>query len=127
MREYYRFDEDGYYIEPVITEGYFDSEGTEYTPEDLTEVRPPDGLYRGKFDKNKQEWVETGSPPEIDPEEARLAEIAELKRNLDETDYKIIKSSEYSLAGEDLPYDILALHGEREALRVKIRKLEAKL
>ena len=124
MREYYRFDENGYYVEPVITEGYFDSEGMEYTPDDLTEVRPPDGLYQGKFDKNKQEWVETGSAPEIDPEEARLAEIIELKRNLEKTDYMVVKSAERYLLGLDPAYDIGELHEQREAWRVRIRELE---
>lgn len=50
--------------------------------------------------------------------------IAELKAQLDSTDYKIIKCSECSLAGEELPYDIIALHTERQAIRNEINQLE---
>ena len=50
--------------------------------------------------------------------------IADLKRQLEETDYKIIKCSEYQLAGLEMPYDIAELHTERQALRDKINTLE---
>ena len=52
------------------------------------------------------------------------ARIAELKAELDGTDYKIIKCSECSLAGEELPYDIVELHAQRQALRDEINELE---
>ena len=51
-------------------------------------------------------------------------EIASLKAELQSTDYKIIKCSEAQLVGEELPYDIVALHEERQALRDKINELE---
>ena len=51
-------------------------------------------------------------------------QISKLKSQLTSTDYQIIKCYEYSLAGLALPYDITALHEEREALRVQIRELE---
>ena len=41
-----------------------------------------------------------------------------------DNDYKIIKCSEASLVGEEMPYDITALHAERQALRDKINELE---
>ena len=50
--------------------------------------------------------------------------IAELKSELNSTDYKIIKCSECSLAGEELPYDIAELHAARQALRDEINELE---
>lgn len=52
------------------------------------------------------------------------AEIAELKSQLSATDYKVIKCYEAQLVGEELPYDVVALHAERQALRDKINKLE---
>ena len=52
----------------------------------------------------------------------RLKKALELR--LAKSDYKVIKCYEYSLAGLDLPYDIEALHAEREAIRDEIRKLE---
>ncbi len=51
--------------------------------------------------------------------------IATLKRQLSETDYKIIKCSECSLAGLVLPYDIVALHTQRQTIRDEINTLEA--
>ena len=51
-------------------------------------------------------------------------EITEIKAQLASTDYKIIKCSEAQLAGEELPYDIAALHSERQAMRDRINALE---
>lgn len=51
-------------------------------------------------------------------------EIYRLKDELAETDYKIIKCSEYNLAGVALPYDIAELHIKRQALRDRINELE---
>lgn len=50
--------------------------------------------------------------------------IAELKAILNSTDYKIIKCSECSLAGVELPYDVVELHAARQALRDEINELE---
>lgn len=72
-------------------------------------------------------WYVTGyapAKPEPTPEEIKQIRIAELKTELDSTDYKIIKCSEYQLAGFELPYDIVALHTQRQALRDEINKLE---
>ena len=54
-------------------------------------------------------------------------QIAELKAELDATDYKIIKCSECQLAGLELPYDVAALHAERQAIRDQINALEAEV
>lgn len=62
--------------------------------------------------------------PEPTPEEIKQARINELKDELNSTDYKIIKCSECSLAGVELPYDINSLHAERQALRDEINELE---
>lgn len=63
------------------------------------------------------------SQEEINKEED-LAQTNELKSQLQETDYKIIKCYEYNLAGLELPYDIQKLHNERQELRDKINELE---
>ena len=60
----------------------------------------------------------------IPVEENKNEKIAELKTKLSSTDYKIIKCSEAQLVGEELPYDIKALHEERQALRDEINALE---
>lgn len=50
-----------------------------------------------------------------------------LKKRLLDSDYKIIKCTEYSLADKEPPYDINVLHKERQALRDKINELEEKI
>ena len=62
--------------------------------------------------------------PAPTPEEEKQARIAELKTQLDGTDYKIIKCSECQLAGVEMPYDVVALHAERQAIRDEINQLE---
>lgn len=56
--------------------------------------------------------------------EKQKQEIVTLKSQLTETDYKIIKSSEYQLLGLEAPYNLEELHAERQALRDKINELE---
>lgn len=51
-------------------------------------------------------------------------EITTFKKQLEETDYQIIKSSEYQLLGLETPYNLEELHAERQALRDKINELE---
>ena len=47
-----------------------------------------------------------------------------LKQQLADTDYKVIKNMEAQLVNEELPYDSVTLHAERQALRDKINELE---
>ena len=61
-----------------------------------------------------------------DPE-AIQTQINGLKEQLSESDYKVTKCYECSLIGETLPYDIQALHTERQAIRDEINRLEALL
>ena len=51
-------------------------------------------------------------------------EIEALKTALSDSDYKITKCYEASLLGQELPYDVAALHTARQALRDKINELE---
>lgn len=57
----------------------------------------------------------------------RRAKIAMLKNSLTESDYKVIKCYEASLAGEPLPYDFATLRTEREATRKQINSLESEI
>jgi hypothetical protein len=54
-------------------------------------------------------------------------QINELEIQLSATDYKVTKCWEYSLVGEELPYDIATLHAERQAIRDEINRLQAML
>ena len=51
-------------------------------------------------------------------------QIAELKAELEATDYKVIKCYEAQLKGTDMPYDITTLCDERQAIRDQINTLE---
>lgn len=63
----------------------------------------------------------------IDNSPERIAaEINRLKSELTATDYQVIKSYEYALARQPLPYDLNGLHSERQQLRERIRELEQK-
>ena len=64
------------------------------------------------------------SKKEIETEKI-MAKIEALKNRLDETDYMIIKASEYQLLGLEIPYDMESLHAERQTVRDKINELEA--
>lgn len=54
-------------------------------------------------------------------------QIQELKHSLSDSDYKITKCYEASLVGKKLPYDVVTLHAERQAIRDQINALEATL
>ncbi len=58
------------------------------------------------------------------PEKSRSQQIAELKAQLSATDYKVIKCSECQLLGKEIPYDVIALHAERQTIRDQINQLE---
>ena len=55
---------------------------------------------------------------------AKAAEVEELKMQLAESDYKVIKIAECVACGLPLPYDAEALHSERQAIRDRINELE---
>ena len=54
----------------------------------------------------------------------RAAEVEELKMQLADSDYKVIKIAECVACGLPMPYDAEALHSERQALRDRINLLE---
>lgn len=54
-------------------------------------------------------------------------EIDAIKAELSETDYQVIKCYEASLVGEELPYDIKALHEDRNEKRAQINAFETNL
>ena len=56
-----------------------------------------------------------------------LSEIERLKSELQESDYKVIKCAEAMCINAELPYNMTALHNERQALRDKINKLESEV
>ena len=54
----------------------------------------------------------------------RYIEIERIKSELKESDYKVIKCAEAMCINAELPYNMTALHKERQGLRDKINELE---
>ena len=73
-------------------------------------------------------WTEVVPPTPTEEELARHqreARIWELKDQLAQGDYKIIKCAEAQLTGETMPYNVAELVAERNELRREINELEA--
>lgn len=69
-------------------------------------------------------WEYDATGTFYDPKFEDKQKLGLLRVELSESDYKIIKCYEYSLVGKELPYDIEALHIERQSIRDEINQLE---
>ena len=67
------------------------------------------------------------SEPAVNDDGLTLSEIERLKSELQESDYKVIKCAEAMTIGAVMPYNMTALHKERQALRDKINELESEV
>lgn len=85
------------------------------------DAKPIDNVSKFAWADEDWEEVQMYIP---NPIKTAAEEIAELKRQLQSTDYKIIKCSECQLLGMEMPYDVAELHAARQALRDKINELE---
>lgn len=74
------------------------------------------------LESNYKIWLDAAQKKEN--EENAKIEIEKLQQELNNTDYKIIKCSEYQLAGLQIPYDITELHANRQMLRDRINELQ---
>lgn len=103
-----------------------------------TLYRKGDGWYELSDDGSV--YIERVAPVQPAPTEEELAElarqrqisqltaqIADLKARIAASDYKVIKTYEYALLGEQTGYDMEAVHAERQALRDQINTLETQL
>lgn len=108
-----KIDVNGLFVEDVIIK-----DETELTA-DMVITPCPEGFHWPKWDGEK--WVEGGTAAIPTPDQ----QIANLKAQLNATDYKVIKCSECSLAGAELPYDIATLHIDRQAIRDQINTIES--
>ena len=64
---------------------------------------------------------------ERDRQSELILDIESLKSELQASDYKVIKCAEAICLNEELPYNMTALHNERQALRDKINELESEV
>ena len=84
------------------------------------------------MEENKSLENETEMTAAIDERMEKEQEIRNLQSILSSTaspigDWKIAKHMEYTLLGMDSPYDIEALHTERQAIRDRINDLQEEL
>lgn len=98
--------------------GMYASTGEVYQePEPIPEPEPaPEPTPEEQAEQERQDKI-------MDLQE----EISALKMQIDSTDYKIIKSYEYSQVGLETEYDMTELHQERQELRDEINAMEEKL
>lgn len=115
----YADDEDKDIINQIITDGfkyYVEESAPDVT---LSEFQTLEPCFREEPHQIVSYYkVVDNSPERIS------AEIERLKAELSATDYQIIKSYEYTLTGQPLPYTLSELHSERQALRNRINELE---
>ena len=64
---------------------------------------------------------------ERDRQSELILDIESLKSELQDSDYKVIKCAEAICLNAELPYNMTALHKERQALRDKINELESEV
>lgn len=88
------------------------------------DATPIDNITKFAWTKDDFEEVQMYVPYQ---EKSIKEQIKELKNKLSSSDYKIIKCAECQLLGQELPYDLVALHKERQALRDSINILEQRM
>lgn len=114
-------EEDADLIAQLLSDGFkpYDESASQPQAEEFQAAVP---VYRDTGERIVLEWtVEENSPEKVE------AEIERLKAELTATDYQVIKSYEYALAGVPAAYDIEALHTSHEQQRIRIRELETLL
>lgn len=101
-------------------------------PADCTLIEPPEEKEGFDIVWSGDAWEYKEQEKEPEPyvpteKEKTQQKIWDLKEKLSETDYKILKCSEASLQGQEMPYDLDVVVAEREGWRAQINELEEKL
>lgn len=122
------------YLDPDCKHPLDQGEYEAYT----TLYRAGEGWYELSDDGSV--YIEPIAPVQPEPTEEELAELArqqqisqmtaqinDLKDRIAASDYKVIKTYEYTLLGEQTEYDMEAVHAERQAIRDQINNLETQL
>lgn len=90
-------------------------DGSVYTEPEVAPVQP---------EPTEEELAEQERQQQISQ---LTAQIDDLKARIAASDYKVIKTYEYTLLGEQTEYDMETVHAERQALRDQINTLETQL
>ncbi|MFR9622463.1 MAG: hypothetical protein SNG97_06860 [Rikenellaceae bacterium] len=103
----------------LLTKGFLPYITTEQPTTELDTLQSWEQEYEVTADAITQRWVV------VDNASEKISmKIVELTAELTTTDYKVVKNQELAMAGGEPYYDVIALHEEREAIRIKIRELE---
>lgn len=117
----YADDQDRDIINQMVADGFKIYVEEEHQTVQLSEFQSQELRYRDEG------YQIVGYYKTIDNSPYKIAaEIERLKTELNATDYQVIKSYEYALAEQPLPYDLSNLHSERQELRNRIKELEQK-
>lgn len=82
-------------------------------------------LFEGEWVFDEQNYQQLLKEKEYEEQKRKNRKVIDgLKKELEGTDYKIIKCMEASLTGSELPYDVSSLHMQRQAIRDEINELE---
>jgi len=87
---------------------------------DLNEIVEVEGV---EYQPEKEEKEEIQIYIPYTESQIKENRISELKLQLSETDYKVIKNSEAKDAGQSFPYDPVSLYNERQKIREEISRL----
>ena len=101
-------------------------------PANCTLIEPPEAKDGFDIVWSGDAWEYKEQEKEPEPyvpteKEKTQQKIWDLKEKLSETDYKILKCSEASLQGKEMPYDLDVVVAERDGWRAQINELEEKL
>jgi hypothetical protein len=111
-------EEDTELIAQIVADGFKLYDDTTPMPE-IGEFQATIPAYSEDVDRITLAWkIVEHSPEKV------VAEISRLQSELAATDYQVVKSYEYAIAGQAAPYDIGALYTERQAVRNRIDQLE---
>lgn len=78
------------------------------------------GIYRAL---TEEEIAERNKRKKENAELTKAQAVEDMKQDLASSDYKVIKCMECFLLGKEMPYDINALHEERQNKRDKINEV----
>lgn len=114
-------EEDTDLIEQILADGFKPYDDSAEPPA-IRELQAAVATYQEDTEGISLRWEIVEHSPE------KIAdEISHLQSELAATDYQIIKSYEYALAGKKSAYNISTIHADRQAIRDRIGELEGLL
>lgn len=122
MNKYAKLDEHGR-VQFATFDSETDARNAGYLPYEETEKpTTPENIIPHNYTRSYEE--QDGKIVLVWKAYPNYEAIEKLKKQLAETDYKVIKCSEAQLTGATMPYDVEAVTAERQEIRDEINRLE---